>query len=354
MNTYHDEVSVKSYDKLKEMLQTLPPYCANYFNARNDVLEPRTAVSYAGDLNVFFHYIKEANPLYRNVDVSDIPVEAIGNMESTDIEEFLAYLSHYTMNGSENKNGDKAKAHKLATLKAFFKYLVKSHYIDKNPAELVETPKVHKKDIIALNTEDTERLFTEIQSGNGLTKKQLERHEQNKARDNAILMVLLGTGIRVSELVGLNLSDVDLTANRLSVIRKGGNQDHVYFSEPVANALREYIGDGESNIIGTRHSYHPADDEKALFISYKKNRLAVRSVQYLVSTYADIVFGAGNHISPHKMRSSYGTALYEQTGDLELVSKTLGHASVMTASTHYIKYPEEKRREAANYNKLIK
>ena len=176
------------------------------------------------------------------------------------------------------------------------------------------------------------------------TKKELEYHAKTKMRDVAILTLLLGTGIRVSECVGLDIKDVDFDNDGIKVRRKGGYEAIVYFGEEVREALLRYMDEREHMIPSQGH-------EDALFLSMQNRRIAVRSVENLVKKYASRVTTL-KKITPHKLRSTYGTTLYQETGDIYLVASVLGHKDVNTTRKHYANMDEERRRKAANVVKL--
>ena len=178
-----------------------------------------------------------------------------------------------------------------------------------------------------------------------LSGRQLASHEKTKVRDVAILTLLLGTGIRVSECVGLNLEDVDFNNGAIRIIRKGGNEALIYFGDEVSQALEAYMN-------GPRKTAEPAaGHEEALFISLNKTRITTRSVERLVKKYSRLVTTV-KKITPHKLRSTFGTALYQETGDIYLVADTLGHKDVNTTKKHYAAIDEQRRRMAANVVKL--
>ena len=184
-------------------------------------------------------------------------------------------------------------------------------------------------------------LLDEVESGENLTKKQQMFHDRTKVRDLALLTLMLGTGIRVSECVGLDLDDVDLKNNGIKIHRKGGAEVVVYFGEEVRNALCGYMEE--------RKLITPVSgDENALFLSMQKRRIGVRAVENLVKKYAKLVTNLKN-ITPHKLRSTYGTSLYRETGDIYLVADVLGHKDVNTTKKHYAAIEEDRRRSAAKY-----
>jgi site-specific recombinase XerD len=210
---------------------------------------------------------------------------------------------------------------------------------------MVDVPKIKEKNIIRLDPNEIAMLLDEAESGEKLTAKQLAIHQKTKVRDIALLTLLLGTGIRVSECVGLNIEDVDFNNDAIRIIRKGGNEALVYFGDEVREALLAYIE-------GPRSLTEPdTGHEQALFISLNNTRISTRSVERLVKKYARLVTTV-KKITPHKLRSTFGTALYQETGDIYLVADTLGHKDVNTTKKHYAALDENRRKQAANVVRL--
>lgn len=166
-------------------------------------------------------------------------------------------------------------------------------------------------------------------------------HERTKTRDLALLTLMLGTGIRVSECVGLDIDDVDLKNNGIKIHRKGGAEVIVYFGEEVAEAVCNYLVERNGITAAAGH-------ENALFLSMQNRRITVRAVENLVKKYSKLVTNLKN-ITPHKLRSTYGTALYRETGDIYLVADVLGHKDVNTTRKHYAAIEDDRRRKAAKY-----
>ena len=179
-----------------------------------------------------------------------------------------------------------------------------------------------------------------------MTKSQQNFHAKTKVRDMAILTLLLGTGIRVSECVGIDINDIDFKNSGIKIRRKGGNETVVYFGEEVEEALLNYIEERKLIVpVG--------GDENALFLSLQKRRIGVRAVENLVKKYASLVTNL-KKITPHKLRSTYGTSLYRETGDIYLVADVLGHKDVNTTKKHYDAIEDERRKKARNAVKLRK
>ncbi len=343
--TYKEQNDLENIKKLRLLLKDLPPFCEMYFRALESTKSSRTRLSYAYDLGVFFSFLKESNPTLKDKEICAFPLSLLDSLQASDIEEYLSFLQFYEKDGRERINHERGKARKFAALRAFYEYYYKNGLISTNPTALVDPPKLHSKNIIRLEPNEVAELLDLAESGEKLTKAQLRNHKKTKSRDVALLSLLLGTGIRVSECVGLNLTDVNFQSNAIRIIRKGGNEDVVFFGDEVAEALQIYIQND-------RKQAEPLPGhEDALFISLKNQRLTVRSVERLVKKYASLVTTL-KKITPHKLRSTYGTTLYKETGDIYLVADVLGHKDVNTTRKHYAALTEDRKRAAANVVKL--
>lgn len=338
---YYEEVDVKNELRLREQLAALPPYCKQFFIAIEPETQSRTRLAYAYDLACFFDYLHENNPICKKMKITEIPLSVLNQIKPMDIEEYLYYLKVYEKDGVAHSNDERGLKRKLASLRSFYNYLFKNEFIETNPAVKVNMPKIHDKNIIRLDVDEVARLLDEVESGANLTKRQQMYHDRTKTRDLAILTLMLGTGIRVSECVGLNLDDVDLKNDGIKVHRKGGAEVIVYFGKEVREALCDYLL--ERKTITTEPGH-----EEALFLSLQNRRLTVRSVENLVKKYSKLVTNLKN-ITPHKLRSTYGTSLYRETGDIYLVADVLGHKDVNTTRKHYAAIEDDRRRSAAKY-----
>ena len=258
----------------------------------------------------------------------------------------MEYLKVYKRDDELVTNGEKGLSRKMSALRSFYNYYFKRQAISKNPTLLVEMPKLHDKAIIRLDADEVALLLDFVENcGNELSGQALNYYKKTKDRDLAILTLLLGTGIRVSECVGLDLTDVDFKNNGITVTRKGGNQMVVYFGEEVEKALKHYIE-------GDRKAATPlSGHENALFLSTQKRRMGIQAVENMVKKYARQVTPT-KKITPHKLRSTYGTSLYKETGDIYLVADVLGHKDVNTTKKHYAAIDEDRRRKAASAVKL--
>lgn len=342
--TYHDEQSKQNIMKMRAVLENLPAFCKDFFRGIEHYTSARTRLAYAYDIRVFFEFIKSNNPLYKDVEIRDFKIDILDQISRGDILEYLDYVSYYTKDGLEITNEERGKSRKISSLRSFYRFYYENEMIQSNPAALVPVPKLHDKEIIRLEPNEVAILLDQVEDGTKLTKKELEYHKKTKLRDVALITLLLGTGIRVSECVGLDLDDVDFDVNGIHILRKGGKEATVYFGEEVEIALLDYIEQREHIIPEEGH-------ERALFLSLQNRRISVRSVEKLVKKYASRVTTL-KKITPHKLRSTYGTSLYRETDDIYLVAAVLGHNDVNTTKKHYAAQDDMQRRLAANKVRL--
>ncbi len=325
----------------RTVLKDLPAFCREFFISLNDNTSTKTRLNYAYDLRVFFKYITEELDLFEGRGADKLTVDDLAKITANDIRLFMDYLTYYvkdngTLEGEAMTNGEKGKSRKLSAVRKLFEYFYTNELIPANPAQLVKTPKLHEKAIIRLEPDEAARLLDEIESGDKLTERQKRFHNFTKARDLAIVTLLLGTGIRVSECVGIDLDHIDFNVGGIKIHRKGGNEVVVYFGDEVESALQNYLIERENMNPLPGH-------EKALFLSIQNKRIGVRSVENLVKKYSKLVTNVKN-ISPHKLRSTFGTNLYRETGDIYLVADVLGHKDVNTTRKHYAAESDENRR----------
>ncbi len=345
--TYHDQVTIENVRKLREVLKTLPPFAQDYFRAIEPTTSARTRISYAYDIRIFFHFLLTENPYFKDKTMQDITVDVLDRVQAVDIEEYQEYLKLYDSAEDQKlqTNGERGLKRKMSALRSFYAYYYKRERIKTNPTLLVDMPKLHEKEIIRLDVDETAELLDYIEhAGDQLTGQKKVYYEKTRLRDLAIVTLLLGTGIRVSECVGLDVTDIDFKNGGIRVVRKGGSEMMVYFGEEVERALTDYLE--------VRAGITPvAGHENALFYSTQRRRIGVQAVENMVKKYAREVTTT-KKITPHKLRSTYGTALYQETGDIYLVADVLGHKDVNTTRKHYAAMDEERRRRAASAVKL--
>lgn len=343
-HNYHDSMNIYNTVRLRKVLEELPSFCKDFFRGIEPTTSSLTRIAYAYDLRVFFEFLKATNPAFKNKAIKDIKIDVLDQLKAIDVEEYLDYLSYYKKGETEYINQETGKKRKLISLRSFYNYYFRREMILTNPAALVDIPKLHSKEIIRLDIDEVARLLDQVESGEKMTKQQLKYHEKTKKRDLALITLLLGTGIRVSECVGLDLNDVDFHNDGIKIRRKGGYESIIYFGDEVREALESYLLERETIL-------PEAGSEEALFLSMQRKRISVKSVENLVKKYSSMVTSLKN-ITPHKLRSTYGTSLYRETGDIYLVADVLGHKDVNTTKKHYAAIEDSRRRSAAGKVKL--
>ncbi|MCL2360646.1 MAG: tyrosine-type recombinase/integrase [Defluviitaleaceae bacterium] len=342
---YHEKTTQENIIKLRALQKELPPFLRDYFNSMNDQTSALTRLGYALDIKIFLGYLAEEH--LDSKPIQDITISELASLNATDIQSFMEYLSYYVPQGDPDgsiTNESKGKSRKLAAVRGLFRYLYRKEKISANPAELVGFPKIHEKPITTLEPGEVARLLDEVDNGENLTPKQKSYHAQTKLRDAALITLMLGTGIRISECVGLDLDHLDFETNSIRVTRKGGDEMILYFGDEVEAALKAYLE-------VRKEAEAQAGHEAALFLSLQNRRLSTRAIQDLVKKYSSLVTKLKN-ISPHKLRSTFGTQLYAETSDIYLVANVLGHADVNTTRKHYAKMDDSRRRRAANAVRL--
>ena len=339
--SYHEQEDIENTKRIRGILKELPPFCTDFFRGIEPRTSARTRLAYAYDLKTFFDFLKQVNPELKSKKLRDLPLSLLDEIKLMDLEEYMEYLKCYSTEKREDlMNTERGIMRKVSTVKSFYNYFYRTERIQNNPASLLQLPKIHEKEIIRLDVDEVARFLDEVEDGECLTEKQKAYHAKTKLRDLAMMTLLLGTGLRVSECVGLNINDVDFRNGGLRIHRKGGKEVIVYFGAEVEYALQDYLSERE-------HIVPEEGSEEALFLSMQRKRINVRSVEKMVKKYAQLVKPL-KKITPHKLRSTYGTNLYRETGDIYLVADVLGHSDVNTTKKHYAALEDERRRSARN------
>ena len=348
-NQYREEVDAKRIIQIRELSRQLPQACSDFLRSIAISTSTLTRLAYAIDLNTFFTFLHNERIAFSEKPLPLMNDQDLENLSRNDIIAYTEYLTYYLKNPDDDSvpnkifvNHELAIKRKLCTIRSLYDYLFKNQRISSNVTELVPLPKIHEKPIIRLNKEEMVRMLEQAQTGEQLSRQQQKYQRITSRRDFAILSLFLGTGIRVSECVGMNINDVDLENNAFIVTRKGGNQVVLYYPPEVAEALSEYM-DERSRIEAL------PGHEGALFLSLQRRRITQRAVQNLVKKYAAVAAPLKSRISPHKLRSTYATNLYNETGDIYLVADVLGHTSVDTTRKHYADMTDARRRMAAEH-----
>lgn len=348
--TYQEQLQAERTEKIRAMLRGLPSSCSDFINSITLTTSVLTRMAYTIDLQTFCTYATKEIPYFSEKPPKIWTDEDLSHFTVKHLQAYADYLTLYYKDESIHETIEQQKVlrnhecgimRKLSSLRSYFDYLFKAERISGNIATLISLPKLHDKPILHLIGPEVERLLAVANDGESLTKSQQSFHQHTRKRDYAILMLFLGTGIRVSECVGIDITDLDFGSNALLVTRKGGNQVILYYPQEVADALKEYLNE-------RKHIQTPDKaDANALFLSLQKRRISQRAVQLMVKKYCAIAVPLKKKMSPHKLRSTYATQLYHETEDIYLVADALGHSDVNTTRRHYAAMSDHRRREAA-------
>ena len=345
MSTYTQERAKDLQYLTRSALRELPEVCADFILAIEPTTQPLTRYAYVNDLKLFFHYLVTECPRFADTRPELITTQQLNEITPRDLRLYMEYLSLYVKDDSEITNAELGKMRKLASLRSFYRFMFKNSLIDADVAQLIDMPKRHEKPIIRMEIDEVARMLDLVESGEAMSERQRSYNQHTRVRDLAILTLFLDTGIRVSELVGINIDDVDFSINGFLVTRKGGNQAVLYFPNEVATVLQKYMSE--------RKLMEPIPGhEDALFLSLQNKRISIRAVQMMVKKYAVPAAPLKKHLSPHKLRSTFGTSLYHETGDIYLVADVLGHSDVNTTRRHYAAMSDDRRRLAAQKVRL--
>lgn len=326
---YKDQKNREASEKVRELLEDLPHYVQTFLVGREGKMSPRTRYIYTSRIDIFFNYLTQKK-IFGDKAKTDITLAELGSLSVEDIELFVSWIRHGNSSAPTRMKDNKESTvnNYLSAINTFYNYFVKRGKLDRNPVSGVERGKPQKHGVIRLDDAQKDGFFHCIETGEGLTKQQKRFHDKNLLRDQTICLVLARTGLRVSELVGLDVGDIDFDECSLTVLRKGNKYDHVFFDDEVADLLREYL-----EYRKTLLDNNPT--EKAVFLvtigKYRGTRLSVRGVERLVKKYA--VAGApsaGAKISPHKLRATYATDMLQATNNIVLVQQALNHESPRT------------------------
>jgi site-specific recombinase XerD len=341
---YYQQHQTTLLSKFDNARQSLPHCLTDYFQFIRDTKNASTALAYANDLFSLMQYLKETNPLLADIDVTEISLETFHDMKVVDYQEYVTWLK-------EKGNASATINRKLAAIASLYHYYIDVRELFTfNPISGVSKPKKPARMIKYLTDEEVADLFRYMDNLEHVYAQKnphkLPYFQKTKLRDTAIFMTLLGTGIRVSELVGLDLYDVDFKQKKLFVTRKGSDEDFVYFNDYVEKALKNYM-DIERDL----YAQNAPDDQKmALFLSNRKKRLSVRSVETLVKKYTSEVVPLKD-IYVHSLRATFATSTIQHTGgDTFTVSKALGHKTLNMVNAYAAASDERKKSASQVFN----
>ncbi len=282
----------------------------------------KTVEQYLTDLDMFFRYIiASRNSIhlfgveFENISIVDVDVDFIKTITSNEIYEFFNYTVEY------RNNKARARARKLSSIKAFFKYLTNRKYIDDNPVANIESPAIGNKTLPKyLTVEESISLLNAVME---------DERSKTRVRDYAIITLFLNCGMRLSELVGISLNDIDREMRSLRVVGKGSKERVIYLNDACRDALKNYL-----NVRGTDNQID-IKDKNALFLSSRHQRISNKTVQWVVYKYLDAAGLGYRRFSTHKLRHTAATLMY-QTGkvDVRVLKDILGHEQLNTTQIY--------------------
>ena len=314
---------------LNAFYKELPECCRDFLADNSTRLSNATRIAYAGELSRFFDYMISYTPYFCDKEKTEITVDDLKAITTRDINRFLSHCK------DDLHDKQRTIARKRASASSFFSYLTDNRLIEYNPVKAAVKVKIDETDtVIHIDMHDQLKLLNMVDSGDSLTHKQKMYHDRYKLRDYAIILLLLDTGIRVSELRGINIADINFEETYVHIKRKGGKEQDIYFSDEVGDVLQEYIESRRVKDL-TLSIMDP------LFVSLKGERLTVRAIEKLVKKYTKSALpGIGPSLSPHKMRASFAMQFYKTEKDILALQRKMGHKE-LAATNVYAKATDE-------------
>ncbi|WP_026490204.1 tyrosine-type recombinase/integrase [Butyrivibrio sp. XBB1001] len=342
---------INYFERTKKLLDEMPDYVSSFIYRYGGQNKNATMYEYCRDIHIFLEYVVNCLPECCDKQIKDVTIEDLGRITPEHIDNYIFLLRNTKDKRYKDTEASKVKAkeenkaikkdeklqasentlrRKRATVSAFFTYLMNNGKIAKNPVFASQTVDVPQKKLIYLDFEQQQTLMNTVIYGEGLSDNELKYHSLYAERDAAMFMLMLDTGLRVSEMLGSNIVDYDLVKGKVTVIRKGGDEMDVYYSDECAGYLSDYFESQKAKYSFTSEVDLPA------FTTNSGDRLSVRAVETLVKKYvkASLPSMAGK-ISPHKLRSSFAMTFYEANNyDILLLQKRLNHKSVNTTNIY--------------------
>lgn len=337
-------MSKNSY--LHDFLTNLPDFIFDYIEIYYTGESINTQIGYCIDLRVFLEYLMKFK--FRNVSSPEnFTCTHMADVRAEDIIRFKAYLKEYestyiSPDGRKitrtRRNSNYGINRKLSSVRGLFSYLYKTDQIPENVTDKVDMNKLHQKIKKPLSTQEAMRLIDIIYNGEKVfTGRYLAEYKRNRQRDIAILISYLGTGVRVSELVNLNVSDICFDTSSFIVTRKGGDEQEIFMPVQVENELFTYI---------TERKDMDVKDKDALFISRQGKRMTVSSVEKMLKKYCTAVGIIDPDKSrPHALRRTFACRLLEDGVDIKMVAELMGHKNIDVTHKFYAQYNAAAKRE---------
>jgi len=314
------EKELEFESKIKRKLTSLPEIFTEYYYS----LEAE-GKSYSTLMNYINHNVDFMNYLTESVNNN----EFYKDVKTTDINKYMASIRHKNINGKIIRTGDDIRAARWTSIKSFFKFLKDNGYINEDPSDKTNRPKI--------KTEHKVTYLTKEEIGSVLKEIKMHSTEQKRSRDLCLVSLALSTGLRVSAITQINIEDIDLNNNTIKVVEKGNKIRTINFGDSLHVLIEQCIED--------RNKYFANAETNAIFVSQWKRRMTTQAVRDLVSKYTKVV--SDKHITPHKLRASAATNLAASGVSIQAIAKVLGHENIQT-TRRYVEVLEFEKKEAIN------
>lgn len=338
---------MSKYIDLTKILVKLPDFVFDYIEVAYSGESVNTQIGYSIDIKIYLEYLKKFK--YRSVkSIEDFTPQQLGDVTLRDLNGFKAYLREYESEYTDaegriikriRRNSVYGINRKLSGIRGLYLYLYKNDLIDHNITDKLDFKKIHQKMKRPLTTQDTINLIDVLYNGeNYFTGRTRAAYLNRKQRDIALFITYLGTGCRVSELVNLNITDVDFDSSSFIVTRKGGDQQEIFMPLQVENEMLTYMED--------RLKMENVKDEEALFISRNGKRITAQAVEKNLKAYC-ITAGITDpdKMRPHALRRTFACNMIADGVDIKMVAELMGHKNIEVTHRYYTQYAVEKRKE---------
>lgn len=314
------ERELQAETKMMARLNSLPNIFTEFYNTLVADGKTYTTLNNYINHNVdFMNYVTNNSPnnkFYKNV-------------KATKINQYIASLRRREVNGAIVRTGDDICAARWTSLRTFFQFLKDFDYIDDNPMDKTNRPKIRTEHKVTYLTKDEiETVLNEIKT---------QSHESKRGRDLCLVSLALSTGLRVSAITQINIDDIDFANHTIDVVEKGNKVRAISFGGNLESLLKQCIED--------RGKYFAGADTNALFLSQWKRRMTTQAVRDLVAKYTTNI--QGKHITPHKLRASAATNLAASGVSIQAIAKVLGHENIQT-TRRYVEVLDEEANKATN------
>ena len=318
-----------------------PEYLNSFLNYSITILNksPNSVKEYNYDLSNFLKFMMIHFNITKEKDFEKINISLFteNDLKKITLEDIHSYISHLAI---DNKSKATTRARKISTIRIFFKYLSqKTNILEINPAQNLETPKLEKRMPKYLSLDDSKKLLSVSE----------HKDNRNAKRDFAITTIFLNCGIRLSELVGINIDDIDFNECKMTVIGKGNKERTIYLNRACMHAINDYLSTRPSKNLIKKDS---KNSDKALFISEQKKRISNRTVQAIINKELKLAGLDGKNLSVHKLRHTAATLMYQYGNvDIRALQELLGHESISTTEI-YTHVSNDQVRNAVESNPL--